>query len=189
MTESTESNGPRPGRRDVIKRGALVGGAVLWTTPIVQSIGGTALATGGSPNGGGNGAPSYVFVWFKCDGEYHVVKYGQDGGVDECNASIQHLSNDGSDAVEAKFAAIYASYGPYTADCPEGVTSGLSSDGDLLVSLGDSGCTVVNWFLHDGSCQKTGDDKFRWQGDGESPPVAAVNPGGASWEFQKCGPE
>lgn len=32
------------GRRDVLRRAALVGGAVVWTTPVVQSLGGVALA-------------------------------------------------------------------------------------------------------------------------------------------------
>jgi hypothetical protein len=173
------------GRRDLLKRSALVGGALVWTTPIVQSIGGTALAVDGSP-GGGNGAPSYVFVWFQCGTSFFVVKYDQNGSAEECGATDQHLSSDASAAVEAKFDVIYSSYGPYTDACPDGVTSGLSADGDLLVSLGASGCTVVNWLLHDGSCQKTGDDKFRWKGDGETPAVAFINPGGASWEFQKC---
>lgn len=31
-------------RRDLVKRGAVVGGALLWATPIVQSIGPSALA-------------------------------------------------------------------------------------------------------------------------------------------------
>lgn len=31
-------------RRSLLKRGALVGGAMVWATPVVQSIGGTALA-------------------------------------------------------------------------------------------------------------------------------------------------
>lgn len=30
-------------RRDVLKRGAVVGGALVWTTPVVQSLGGVAF--------------------------------------------------------------------------------------------------------------------------------------------------
>ena len=172
------------GRRDLLKRSALVGGALVWTTPIVQSIGGTALATEASD--GGNGAPSYVFVWFQCGTTYHAVKYGQNGSAEQCGATKQHVSSDASAAVKAQFDAIYAAYGLYSGSCPSGVSSSLSGDGDLLISLGTSGCTVVNWFLHDGSCKKTGDDKFRWKGDGETPAVGFVNGGGGSWEFQKC---
>ena len=41
---------PRDGlnRRDVIKKGAMVGGALVWTTPVVQSLAGPALAAQGS---------------------------------------------------------------------------------------------------------------------------------------------
>lgn len=44
----TETNDVGVGRRDLLKRTALIGGAVVWTTPVVQSLGGTALATMGS---------------------------------------------------------------------------------------------------------------------------------------------
>lgn len=38
------------GRRDLIKRGAVVGGALVWATPVVQSMATPAFATAGSPN-------------------------------------------------------------------------------------------------------------------------------------------
>lgn len=44
----TNSDERQLNRRDMLKRGALVGGALIWTTPIVQSIGGSALATTGT---------------------------------------------------------------------------------------------------------------------------------------------
>jgi hypothetical protein len=180
-------------RRQMIKRAALVGGALVWATPVVQSIGGTAFAsTVGSPGGGGgNGAPSYVFVFFDCGAEGNfVVKYGQDGTAEVCGATIQQVSDDGSQAVLDKFAAIYAAHGPYESGCPTDVTSGLDPvDNDLVITLDGSGCTIVDWFLHDGSCQTTGDDRFRWQGDGETPSVASFDPtAGGTWQFQKCAP-
>lgn len=46
-TEDTEATGI--GRRTLIKRGALIGGAMVWTMPAVQSIGGVAHAAPGSP--------------------------------------------------------------------------------------------------------------------------------------------
>ena len=38
-------------RRELIKRGAVLGGALVWTVPAVQSIGGTAFAAGSPVNG------------------------------------------------------------------------------------------------------------------------------------------
>src|SRR4051812_1710814 len=32
-------------RRDVLKRGAMVGGALVWTAPVVQSLAGPAMAS------------------------------------------------------------------------------------------------------------------------------------------------
>jgi hypothetical protein len=40
------------GRRDLLKRGAMVGGAVLWTTPIVQSLASPAFAVATEAGGG-----------------------------------------------------------------------------------------------------------------------------------------
>jgi len=37
-------------RRDVLRRGAAVGVATVWVTPVIQSIGGNALAATGSPS-------------------------------------------------------------------------------------------------------------------------------------------
>ena len=35
-------------RRDALRRGAAVGGALIWTVPVVQSMSGTAVAATGS---------------------------------------------------------------------------------------------------------------------------------------------
>jgi len=43
-TRTTEPGGPN--RRDVLRRGAILGGALVWTTPIVQSLAGPAFAAG-----------------------------------------------------------------------------------------------------------------------------------------------
>jgi hypothetical protein len=51
-TPKDESAGPS--RRDMLRRTAMVGAGVVWTTPVVQSLSGPALATGGSPPGGGD---------------------------------------------------------------------------------------------------------------------------------------
>ena len=62
---------PGLSRRSVIKRGAAVGGAVLWAAPVVQSIGGTAWAAQGSvcrynivlPN---TSCPVYGYIPYDC---------------------------------------------------------------------------------------------------------------------------
>jgi hypothetical protein len=44
MTDT--ENGGGLSRRDMLKRSAVVGGAVLWTTPVVQSLASPAFAAG-----------------------------------------------------------------------------------------------------------------------------------------------
>lgn len=101
MTQDTDS---RLGRRDLLKRGALLGGAVVWTTPVIQSIGGAALATTGSGcgcmTGGGHGNHPH-------DGDLTAIYKGVPGtitlglgkiccGSDKTTMEINFHPNSGS---------------------------------------------------------------------------------------------
>jgi hypothetical protein len=46
-TNEHERSGPN--RRDVLRRGAILGGAMVWTVPAVQTFGGAAFAATGTP--------------------------------------------------------------------------------------------------------------------------------------------
>jgi hypothetical protein len=46
-TNEHERSGPN--RRDVLRRGAILGGAMVWTVPVVQTFGGAAFAATGTP--------------------------------------------------------------------------------------------------------------------------------------------
>ena len=66
-------------RRDFLKRGAVLGGAVVWVTPIVQSVGiGRAFAQPTSPC-----MPpiSYIAMNVTCDGTLYFIKWEVDLGV------------------------------------------------------------------------------------------------------------
>lgn len=55
-------------RRDLLRRGAVLGGAVVWTTPMVQTLGmGRAFAQTASPVGGKD--ISYIGIKVECPGE------------------------------------------------------------------------------------------------------------------------
>ena len=55
-------------RRDLLRRGAALGGAVLWTTPVVQTLGmGRAFAQVPSPTGGSD--ISYIGINVDCFGD------------------------------------------------------------------------------------------------------------------------
>lgn len=67
-------------RRTLLRRGAVVGGALLWTTPIVQSIPHPAFAAGSPPPDGK--AISYVAVVITCaDGRTLRAKVNTEEGA------------------------------------------------------------------------------------------------------------
>lgn len=68
-------------RRDLLRRGAVLGGAVVWTTPMVQTLGmGRAFAQTASPVGTDI---SYIAITWRCgDGPYFFTKNEEDGTAD-----------------------------------------------------------------------------------------------------------
>lgn len=62
MTTAGEDVRPDVGRRTVIKRGALIGGAMVWTMPAVQSISSAALAN--TPSSPENARCSFKNIYF-----------------------------------------------------------------------------------------------------------------------------
>lgn len=65
-------------RRDLLKKGAILGGAVVWVTPIVQSVGmGRAFAQTTSPC-----MPpiSYIAMNVQCNGSIYFIKWEADLG-------------------------------------------------------------------------------------------------------------
>ena len=71
-------------RRDLLRRGAALGGAVVWMTPVVQTLGmGRAFAQTASPPPGGGQAISYVGVNVVCSTESYFVKWEDGGGWEE----------------------------------------------------------------------------------------------------------
>ena len=63
-------------RRTLLKRSAVVGGAMVWATPVVQSIASPAFAAG-SP--GGQDLCVHIFQ-FKIDGSFTTFSSGQTPG-------------------------------------------------------------------------------------------------------------
>ena len=61
-------------RRDSIKRGAAVGGAVLWSAPVIRAVN---LAQG-EPRSPVGHAISYIAMNVVCNGATHVIKWEVD---------------------------------------------------------------------------------------------------------------
>ena len=64
-TPTTET--PGVSRRDMLRRSALVGGALVWTAPTVQSLASPAFAVGGSDTPGENQCVYTAFVKYDLD--------------------------------------------------------------------------------------------------------------------------
>lgn len=93
---TTEDLNPALGinRRDVLKRGAVVGGALVWAAPAVQTLAGPALAATGTPppDDEVEGGLSFVRMIIKCDDQCVLVNYEVDddlqGGAFEASPSF-----------------------------------------------------------------------------------------------------
>ena len=172
-TTQPELGTPAVSRRDMLRRSALVGGALVWTAPAVQTLAAPAFAAAGSDTPGEDqpeGAISYVIVFFKCGGTYYRVKYtGTDPGYTiACgdNAARGNVSSDEAGIGYTHYDNILTDLGlndsSFSDDCPTGVAPTTLSNGNLQLSL--DGCQIIGWLLHDGSCaaKANGETKFRY---------------------------
>ena len=78
-------------RRDLLKRGAALGGAVVWATPVVQTLGmGRAYAQSASPPD-----ISYIALLISCDGGNPLwfVKWEEGSGWEDDPGAMQECSN------------------------------------------------------------------------------------------------
>lgn len=165
MDENTTPQGVD--RRTVLRRGALLGGALIWTTPVVQSLGGTALAATGTPNGTGETSCadiSYVVIFIKCDGLYYAYKMGRDAtdqtrvyqpflitGDDNGNGGAEGFVRAESQAYGGAITTVQSSDPAYPLFTATG-----NADGDLIIqftldpSTQTPECTLVSFYIHDG---------------------------------------
>lgn len=77
-------------RRDLLKRGAVVGGTLVWAAPAVQTISRSALAQSPGtppPDEPVDGAISYVALVLNCGGALVRVKY-ETGDADASDATV-----------------------------------------------------------------------------------------------------
>jgi hypothetical protein len=171
MNENTPNAEPGGlSRRDMLRRSALVGGALVWTVPAVQTLASPAFAAG-SPTGGGGGGTglSEVTLLLNCGGTYSWAKYlpqsanGVAGVLapSECKAGMN--VGESGQACDPPGATTCCTSAPdpgccraeadlYTAGgsgatgtCLDGV---VSASGELCINVGT--CTIVGWTIHDG---------------------------------------
>ena len=123
-------------RRDLLRRGAALGGAVLWATPTVQTLGMRPAFAAATSH-----ATSYVAFVLRCGDDTFLVKWEVDGtyGTWESGGSLPCESG--------RF--LEAPYGPFTGGAPVGLPtpSQTAIDGDKVkwTFRFTNGCTVLWW--------------------------------------------
>ncbi|HVR79022.1 MAG TPA: hypothetical protein VMS99_11615 [Acidimicrobiia bacterium] len=130
-------------RRDLLRRGAVLGGAVMWTTPVVQTLGmGRAFAQTASPVDGGKDISYFVIHWDCGDGEFHT-KFDENGQPDPGATPDCEMSLEGSTP----------------ANLPPGITVGAASGACVTITVHPdfADCEILEVLLKAGSSQSTDD--------------------------------
>lgn len=178
MTSPTEPQGMR--RRSVLKRSALIGGTVVWTTPLVQSIAAPALAETGSPIADCADI-SYVIVLFQCDGKYYAWKFEGEEGYDP--VYVTFVNGQGKvDTNEEAFERMFTNIGlsgsgvlEQTEPDPVPFTYSGNASGDLIVNVTPgSSCLVISFTVHDGQAGDGPDNNYTYLDP--NPPAGWVFP-------------
>jgi hypothetical protein len=155
MTNVTETG---LDRRQLLRRGAALGGALAWSVPVVQSVAPAAFAVGSPQTGGG--APSYTMLVMRCGTAYQSLKIGQTGlvscGVDGGNGPSQTHAKQIIDAQLASGhpGVTWASLVGGSCVLP---TVTITPNG---VEVDHPGCTIVAWAVHDGAGNGCGQVSF-----------------------------
>lgn len=164
MESTTESGVPEqveaPGltRRRLMQRGAVVG-AVVWSTPVIESLTNKAFASTGSPAPGGF-ACSYTDVVFTLNGAGpYVVKFSQHASVcaDDNTDGMYGSSNVGDPCNGIQYAVNsnnqVTGNGSVIPAAPSGTCAGgafaVSSDGHTVTA--GAGVSILFVLVHDGS--------------------------------------
>jgi hypothetical protein len=127
-------------RRTVLRRGAIVGGALVWITPVVQSLAGPAMATGTQI-----GDLSYVAVLLRCDGAWYRMKWDVTflGSLDE-DTGPKFAVPGSTDQLQPPSGSAEKGAAP-------GSSAVLNADGSVTVQLG-RGCKLIDFVVKRGEC-------------------------------------
>ena len=96
-TSTTEP--PGVSRRDMLRRSALVGGALVWTAPAVQTLASPAFAVAGSDTPGENQCVYTAFVKYDLDTDQFSGSEGEGNAtcaLEQCAQSNVTVSSTGS---------------------------------------------------------------------------------------------
>lgn len=189
----SEAEGTRStiSRREMIQRGAVVGGMV-WAAPAFSVLGPRALAqTTGTPFAG---EVSWVMVWFvdTVTKKLYRVKYESTASGYAAQPGVTEQQMSSNDSKRYLYYQVQEDHLPsglaFSNALPPDVSAWSTSAGNLRISVGPS-IKVFGWILHDGSCQTNGTSFLRagWGYEG-SPPVGPTGlpVSNGDFQWQKC---
>lgn len=123
-------------RRDLLRRGAVLGGAVVWATPVVQTLGmGRAFAQTASPV---ETRISFIAMNVQCGGTLRYVKWEEGEGW------------EGPDPGNGNAQCKLPSIGEPTDGGQLGISVMIKPDGCATVDFSGSGCTFVDGIVFGG---------------------------------------
>jgi hypothetical protein len=126
-------------RRTLLRRGAIVGGSLLWTTPVVQTLASPGLATGSQIID-----ISYLAVLIRCGGRSYRMKW-------ETSGDGRLLSEAGPSFVVPADNPLLPPSGSVADGAAPGTSAIRNADGSISLELG-SGCTLIDFVVKHGQC-------------------------------------
>ena len=137
-------------RRDLLRRGAVLGGAVVWTTPVVQTLGmGRAFAQTASPVDGGGKDVSYAVISWKCGEETLKVKWEPGTGF-STQGSLPDCGNVGGTFAASVPAGLSVAVDPSNPSC---ILVDVPAEGAFNCTSG--AVTAVTGWVKAGSSQSS----------------------------------
>jgi len=137
-------------RRDILKKGAIAGGVLVWAVPVVETLDMTAAYAGTKSKPGGNAQFqnfSYIAFDLLCGTSCYRMKLNSVGTSDaDCGTDF----SAGSCGFKTVLQSCGAGQpGPGTGCGPVSVVQ--NADNSVTVSYGP-GCSITDWVVHQGQC-------------------------------------
>lgn len=123
-------------RRTLLRRGAVVGGALAWTVPVVSTLAAPAAAAGTPADG-----VSFVAVLLEQAGKWYRMKWDVNGSSLALTTGPNFQISGGPTLLNGQ---------PIEKGAAPGVSAGVNANGSVTVSLG--GATLHNFVVKRGQC-------------------------------------
>lgn len=126
-------------RRTLLRRGAVVGGALAWTVPVISTLAAPAAAAGTPADG-----LSFVAVLLECEGKWYRMKWEVNGSTLALDTGPNFQIPGGPNLLNGQ---------PIESGAAPGVSASVNANGSLTVTLGT--CVLSDFVVKRGQCNAT----------------------------------